>query len=132
VFIVKISDLMWRASDEEIKNGFMKEEGNYVCIICGEEIEEEKVYSAEGASYKAEEYMQLHIKKVHGSSFAVLQEIADEFQRGQAYTEKEVNQILKAVNDDYVTVRRYLIEYGYLDRKPDGSQYWLKENRKVQ
>jgi hypothetical protein len=30
------------------------------------------------------------------------------------------------VYDDYVTVRRYLIEYGFLDRKDDGSQYWLK------
>jgi len=24
--------------------------------------------------------------------------------------------------------RRYLIEYGFLERKPDGSQYWLKGN----
>ncbi len=41
------------------------------------------------------------------------------------YTEKEVNAIIKAIYDDYVTIRRYLIEYGYLDRLADGSQYWL-------
>ncbi|MBJ6950597.1 DUF2087 domain-containing protein, partial [Vibrio cholerae] len=27
---------------------------------------------------------------------------------------------------DFVTLRRYLIEYGFLDRTDDGSQYWVK------
>lgn len=57
----------------------------------------------------------------------VLQEIAKRFESDRTYTEKEVNQILKVVYDDYVILRRYLIEYGFLDRKPDGSQYWVKE-----
>ncbi|BBI33749.1 DUF2087 domain-containing protein [Cohnella abietis] len=57
----------------------------------------------------------------------VLREIAKRFVRDTVYTEKEVNQILIAVFDDHVTLRRYLIEYGFLDRKSDGSQYWLKE-----
>ncbi|HDR8220879.1 TPA: DUF2087 domain-containing protein, partial [Bacillus cereus] len=26
----------------------------------------------------------------------------------------------------FVTLRRYLIEYGFLDRTDDGSQYWVK------
>jgi hypothetical protein len=56
----------------------------------------------------------------------VLREIAKRFESERIYTEKGVNEILKEVNDDHVTVRRYLIEYGFLDRKPDGSQYWLK------
>lgn len=57
----------------------------------------------------------------------VLREIAKRFQDGRIYNEKEVNGILKAVFEDYVTLRRYLIEYGFLDRKSDGSQYWLKK-----
>lgn len=57
----------------------------------------------------------------------VLREIAKRFDSERLYTEKEVNEILKAVYDDHVTVRRYLIEYGFLDRKADGSQYWLKK-----
>ncbi len=57
----------------------------------------------------------------------VLREIAKRFQIGKIYDEKQVDQILKNVYDDYVTLRRYLIEYGFLDRKPDGSQYWLKD-----
>ncbi|WP_134703224.1 DUF2087 domain-containing protein [Ammoniphilus sp. YIM 78166] len=56
----------------------------------------------------------------------VLREIARHFQHERVYTEKEINQVLKGVYEDYVTIRRYLIEYGFLDRKSDGSQYWLK------
>ncbi len=56
----------------------------------------------------------------------VLTEIAKRFQIDKIYNEKEVNQILKTAYEDYVIIRRYLIEYGFLDRKADGSQYWLK------
>ncbi|RXT01536.1 DUF2087 domain-containing protein [Ammoniphilus sp. CFH 90114] len=56
----------------------------------------------------------------------ILREITKHFEREQTYSEKEVNQILKDIYDDYVTIRRYLIEYGFLDRKSDGSEYWLK------
>jgi hypothetical protein len=60
-------------------------------------------------------------------SLILLREISQRFQSGRIYREKEINEILKDVYDDYVTLRRYLIEHGFLDRKPDGSQYWLKE-----
>jgi hypothetical protein len=43
------------------------------------------------------------------------------------YAEKEINEILKAIYEDYVMLRRYLIEYGFIDRKSDGSEYWLKK-----
>ena len=51
--------------------------------------------------------------------------IAREFEAGRRDTEKEVNEILKGIYHDYVTIRRYLIEYGYLDRERDCSEYWL-------
>lgn len=57
----------------------------------------------------------------------VLREITKRFDLERIYTEKEVNEILKSAYDDYATLRRYLIDYGFLDRKPDGSQYWLKK-----
>ncbi len=56
----------------------------------------------------------------------VLTEIAKNFKSNQAYTEKEVDRILKRIFDDHVTLRRYLIEYGFLDRNNDGSKYWVK------
>lgn len=59
---------------------------------------------------------------------AVLRHIASYFQSGMIYKEKDVNdQLSRFWADDYVTLRRYLIEYGYLDRKDDGSEYWVKE-----
>ena len=52
---------------------------------------------------------------------AVLRHIASYFQNGIRYTEKEVNERLATFwKEDYVTLRRYLIEYGYLDREDDG------------
>lgn len=57
----------------------------------------------------------------------VLREIVKRLEVECIYTEKELNEILKSAYDDYVLIRRNLIEYGFLDRKPDGSQYWLKK-----
>lgn len=57
----------------------------------------------------------------------VLREIAGRFELERFYDEKEVNEILKTAYDDYATLRRYLIEYGFLGRKTDGSQYWLQK-----
>ena len=57
----------------------------------------------------------------------VLTKIAEQFEKGRIYTGKETDQILREIYDDYVTLRRYLIEYGFMDRKADGSQYWLKD-----
>ena len=58
----------------------------------------------------------------------VLREITKRFEAKKLYNEKEVNAILKTAYDDFVTLRRYLIEYGFMDRKKDGNQYWLKDN----
>jgi len=57
----------------------------------------------------------------------VMAVIAQHFQPGTTYHEKEINDILSRIYEDHVTIRRYLIEYGILDRKPDGSEYWLRE-----
>jgi hypothetical protein len=57
----------------------------------------------------------------------VLREIAKHIESNRMYAEKEINEILKAIYEDYVMLRRYLIEYGFIDRKSDGSEYWLKK-----
>lgn len=56
----------------------------------------------------------------------VLTNIIKRFDSTKKYTEKEVNEILKKIYPDYVTIRRYLIEYGFMDRLDDGSEYWVK------
>jgi hypothetical protein len=57
----------------------------------------------------------------------ILNRIAELFERNRRYTEKEVNQILSAVYQDHVTIRRYLVDFGLLDRKRDGSEYWRNQ-----
>lgn len=57
---------------------------------------------------------------------AVLRHIASFFQVGETYSEAEVNEQLKRFSaEEYVTIRRYLVDYGYLNRKEDGSVYWV-------
>lgn len=70
-----------------------------------------------------------HLFQVEPESLLVLQDIAKQFQCGRIYKEKEVNELLKPFYDDYVTLRRYLIEHGLLSRNRDGSQYWLEKGK---
>lgn len=47
---------------------------------------------------------------------SVLRHLAHRFDPKQEYTEKEVNQVLRDAYHDHVTLRRYLVDYGILDR----------------
>jgi hypothetical protein len=54
----------------------------------------------------------------------ILDEIALKFELDKQYSERDVNVILKEVTEnDYATIRRYLVDYGYLSRTRDGSVY---------
>lgn len=55
----------------------------------------------------------------------VLKKITEQFQHGRNYEEKELNRILKGIYHDFPTIRRYLIEYGFMDRTKDCKEYWL-------
>ena len=57
----------------------------------------------------------------------VLEEIAKNFSKGKTYSEKEINRVLKRIYEDYATIRRALIEYGFVERSNDCSSYWVKE-----
>lgn len=56
----------------------------------------------------------------------ILARIAEQFERERRYSEKEINIILKNNYEDHVTLRRYLIEYGFMQRTTDCNEYWLK------
>lgn len=57
----------------------------------------------------------------------VLKELTKLFETGHTYHEKEVSAILQVVFEDFASLRRYLIEYGFMERNRDGSAYKLKE-----
>lgn len=250
---MNLSAMFWNASLDELKAGYVEQEYEYICLLCGKKLEKGIVYQEKDTHFEAERYMRIHIEKEHGSVFEylieldkkltgltdhqsnllglfyqgksdeeiqkelgigststirnhrytlkqkerqskvfltmmelleekdkhaptfleihstatmvddrynitqkekekalkkyfpegldgklstfhmkekykliILQEIVKRFQRDRTYKEVEVNQTLKKVYDDHVTLRRYLIEYGFLDRKADGSEYWVK------
>jgi hypothetical protein len=53
---------------------------------------------------------------------AALDVIAGRFIPGVQYTEQEVNLELMGIFDDYVSLRRALVDYGFLDRAE--GRYW--------
>jgi len=57
----------------------------------------------------------------------ILREISKQFEKGRRYDEKEINRIIKSIYGDHTTIRRYLIEYRFLERTTDGGEYWLSE-----
>lgn len=57
----------------------------------------------------------------------VLRKISESFVQGEKYSEKEINSILKPIHEDIATIRRYLIEYGFMERTIDCKEYWLKD-----
>jgi hypothetical protein len=60
---------------------------------------------------------------------AVIQYIADKFEAGRMYSEKEVNAIIDCWHtfNDYFLIRRSLIDYKYMSRTRNGSCYWKEE-----
>jgi hypothetical protein len=56
----------------------------------------------------------------------ILRWLATLFEPDRLYTEGEVNGILKAVYaEDFVSLRRDLVDMGYLHRERGGGKYWL-------
>jgi ArsR family transcriptional regulator len=47
----------------------------------------------------------------------VLERIAERFERGREYEEREVNVMLSQVDNDFATLRRYLIDERILERE---------------
>ena len=58
----------------------------------------------------------------------VMKEVIKNFKKDAVYTETEVNRILKRIyEEDYPSLRRALIEYGFMERTADGSVYRVRE-----
>lgn len=55
----------------------------------------------------------------------VLEKLAEQFQAGVRYPEKQVNLILADFHDDFCTLRREMIAEGIMAR--DKGEYWLRE-----
>jgi RimJ/RimL family protein N-acetyltransferase len=54
--------------------------------------------------------------------------VSREFEPQREYSEKEIMAVLKPMNPDPITIRRYLVDYRFLWRTRDGSQYGKVEH----
>ena len=58
---------------------------------------------------------------------AVLHHIAGDLSPETRYPEKELNLIIAKYHDDTAAIRRYMIEFGILERDSE-SVYWVSDN----
>jgi hypothetical protein len=64
--------------------------------------------------------------KLH-KKLAVLRPIASKLSPDTKYLEKQLNEIIAKFHPDTAALRRYMIEYGILERDGE-SVYWLVKN----
>jgi predicted transcriptional regulator len=55
----------------------------------------------------------------------ILRHVARVFEPGKRYTEKQVNETLKAFHEDTAQLRRSLVDFGLMQRHSSGGEYWL-------
>ncbi|BCR35854.1 DUF2087 domain-containing protein [Mariniplasma anaerobium] len=61
----------------------------------------------------------------------LLQLIIQLFDQKMKYNESEINDILKPVYNDYVIIRRYLVDYKFLGRLDNGKLYWVEDRKEI-
>jgi hypothetical protein len=66
-----------------------------------------------------------HLPSKEKKWVVVLRWLATKFEPDVRYTEKEVNAKIMEIHADYATLRRYLIDYGFMRRERGGGNYWL-------
>jgi DNA-binding HxlR family transcriptional regulator len=54
----------------------------------------------------------------------ILRFIAARIEAGRRYTEKQFNEQLARFHTDVAALRRYLVDYGFVQRTITGSEYW--------
>ena len=69
----------------------------------------------------------IKIPRAEKKKIIILQYILQKFQHNKKYTETQVNEILKQMNEDFASLRRYLIQYGFMDREDNGNAYWVND-----
>ena len=65
----------------------------------------------------------------HAKRLIVLEHIAQDFESGRLYSEKELNGIIMRHFDDYCTIRREMVDGGMLQRNQEG--YWVPDEVKT-
>lgn len=67
------------------------------------------------------------IPKKEKNKLEVLNELIQLFEMNKQYNEKEINELLQNVYPDFAILRRYLVDYKYLNRTQDCMTYFVNE-----
>jgi len=89
--------------------------------------EEEQVLSTMFASL-----LPLRLKKIPAKQkkkLIVLRKIVEQLQAERVYTEKELNEVITVIYPDYAAIRRYLVDFGFMERRKDGGEYWVAKQQ---
>ena len=57
----------------------------------------------------------------------IIQHVFKEFEAGRIYSGKELDEAIMQFSDDTASIRRAFIEYKWMERSRDGTQYWVVE-----
>jgi predicted transcriptional regulator len=57
----------------------------------------------------------------------ILRYVRDHIELGRRYTERQINAVLARFHTDVASLRRYLIDYQFMQRTATGSEYWRAE-----
>ena len=125
---------LWELAENGKNNSRSKSEDNLITPHEGAKMvderyvitEQEEKNILENVFISLEPLKQKVFSKKEKKKIVILRKVAQQFEAGKQYTEPEVNDILQDIWHDYATMRRYLIEYGYLDRSKDCKSYWKK------
>ncbi len=55
----------------------------------------------------------------------ILKHISSNFIPEKKYSAREIDSILSDIYDDYASIKRYLVDYKFMERTSDGRYYWL-------
>ena len=69
------------------------------------------------------------IPRKEKEKLVILKKLSEQFHPGRIYGRTEVDDMLGFANPDYAALRRYLVDYKFLEREPNGSAYWVSGSR---
>ena len=70
--------------------------------------------------------LMIRFPKKENRKIAVMIQVLKRFDPPKRYTQQEVNEVLATASEDYTTLCRVLVDYGFLGRTRDGSEYWVE------
>ena len=71
----------------------------------------------------------LMIPKKQAAKLEVFAFFYDLFEMEKSYSEQEVNELIKPYYDDYAIIRRYLVDYKFIERDKFGKMYTKMRGR---